>query len=73
MRLAILLRNYQKRKQDDTLWALWELLQRIQQVYEEKEGWNQLASLHGKMVGSSRSRAEISPVAEGTTQTYVGD
>ena len=70
MCLAILLENYQKRRQDDTLWALRELLQRIQQVYEEREGWNQLAGLH---VGSSRSRAEISPVAEDTKWTCVGD
>ena len=38
-----------------------ELLPRIQQVYEERERWNQLAGLRGKMAGSSWSRAEISP------------
>ena len=57
-----------------TWWAsLWELLPRIQQVYEETEGWNQRIDLHGKVAGSSRSQAEISPVAKGTKWTCVGD
>ena len=30
-------------------------------MYEEREGQNQLVGLHGKMVGSSWSRAEILP------------
>ena len=49
--------------------ALWELLPRIQQVYEEGEGWNSHIGLHGKMADSSWSQAKIFPVAEGTKWT----
>ena len=46
--------------------ALRELLPRIRQVHEEREGRNRHIGLHGKMAGSSQSQDKILPVAEGT-------
>ena len=74
MHLAMLLGKY--RKEGKTIFCERcenYYVPRIQQVYEEREGWNQFAGLHGKVVESSQSWAKIFPVAEGTKWTCVGD
>ena len=53
--------------------SIARIIMKYQQVHEERERWNQLTGLHGKVAGYSQSWAKILPVVEGTKWTCVGD